>query len=125
MEKEIICTVCPMGCQIRVSGEGERIDSIEGFSCPRGEAYGRSEFAHPVRLLTSTVRIEGAEGPLLPVRSSAPLPKELLLSCMEVLKNTKVQAPVRLHDVIVRDILGTGVDIISSDAAATSEGRRS
>ena len=117
MEKEIICTVCPMGCSIRVSGEGERIDSIEGFSCPRGEKYGRSEFAHPVRLLTSTVRIEGAAEPLLPVRSSAPLPKELLFSCMDVLRNVTVQAPVRLHDVIVKNILGTGVDIISSDAA--------
>ena len=117
MEKEIICTICPLGCRILVTGEGERIDSIEGFSCKRGEAYGRSEFAHPVRILTSTVRIEGAAEPLLAVRSASPLPKERIADCMEELRRVTVKAPVRRRDVIIPDILGTGVDIISSDTA--------
>ncbi|MBO4411940.1 MAG: DUF1667 domain-containing protein [Lachnospiraceae bacterium] len=114
MEKEIICTVCPMGCHIRVTGEGDRIDSIEGFTCKRGEAYGRSEFSHPVRILTSTVKLTGGEEALLPVRSSAPVPKESLFECMTILKNTVVSAPVKCHDVVVRDIAGTGIDIIAS-----------
>lgn len=50
MEKEIICTVCPMGCHITVTGEGDRVDSITGYTCKRGEEYGKQEFAHPVRL---------------------------------------------------------------------------
>ena len=53
MEKEIICTVCPMGCHITVTGEGDRVDSITGYTCKRGEEYGKQEFAHPVRILTS------------------------------------------------------------------------
>lgn len=69
MEKEIICTVCPMGCHITVTGEGDRVDSITGYTCKRGEEYGKQEFAHPVRILTSTVKLEGADQPLLPVRS--------------------------------------------------------
>ena len=59
MEKEIICTVCPMGCHITVTGEGDRVDSITGYTCKRGEEYGKQEFAHPVRILTSTVKLEG------------------------------------------------------------------
>lgn len=114
MEKEIICTVCPMGCHIRVTGEGDRIDSVEGYTCKRGETYARSEFAHPVRILTSTVKLQGGEEALLPVRSSAPVPKELLFACMEVLKQTTAVSPVKCHDVIVKDIAGTGIDIIAS-----------
>ena len=67
MEKEITCTVCAMGCQILVSGEGERIDRAEGFGCKRGENYARNEFVHPVRILTSTVALCGAAEPLLPI----------------------------------------------------------
>lgn len=115
MEKEIICTVCPMGCHITVTGEGDRIDSISGYTCKRGEAYGRQEFAHPVRILTSTVKLEGADQPLLPVRSEKPVPKELLFTCMDILKKTVVKAPVKRYDVIVKDIAGCGVDIVASD----------
>ena len=122
MEKEIICTVCPVGCRIRVTGEGDRIDSIEGFSCRRGEAYGRSEFSHPVRILTSTVLLTGSSAPLLPVRSSRPVPKDLIGRCMEELRTVCVRAPVRRHEVIVPRILGTDIDIISSDTAGTKEG---
>ena len=117
MEKEITCTVCPMGCQILVSGEGERVDHVEGFSCRRGEEYARNEFAHPVRILTSTVALKNAVQPLLPVRSSVPVPKELIPACMQVLKELTVTAPVKCHDVIVADILGSGADIIASDSA--------
>ena len=117
MEKEIICTVCPVGCHIKVTGEGDRIDSVEGFTCKRGEAYARSEFAHPVRILTSTVKLIGAAQPLLAVRSAAPIPKELLFDCMEELRKVTVKAPVHSHDVIIPNVLNTGVDIISSDSA--------
>lgn len=121
MEKEIICTVCPMGCHIRVTGEGERIDSVEGFSCKRGETYARSEFAHPVRILTSTVKLKNGSEPLLPVRSSAPVPKELVPECIAKLKEITVTAPVRRHDVIIANVLGTGIDIISSDTVEANE----
>ncbi len=115
MEKEIICTVCPMGCHIFVEGEGDRIDRIEGFTCKRGEEYGRAEFSHPVRILTSTVKITGADQPLLPVRSEGPVPKELIPSCMEEIRNTVAKAPVGVHDVIIENICGCGVNIIASD----------
>ena len=120
MEKEIICTVCPMGCRIKVTGEGERIDSIEGYTCKRGETYGRTEFAHPVRILTSTVKLTGSEEPLLPVRSSAPVPKELVRQCIAELRKITVSAPVKRHDVILANVLGTGIDIISSDSVESA-----
>ena len=116
MEKEIICTVCPMGCHILVSGEGRSVDRVEGFGCKRGESYARSEFTHPVRILTSTVALCGAAEPLLPVRSSVPVPKESIPACIKALRELHVTAPVKRHEMIAADILGTGADIIASDS---------
>ena len=79
MNKEIICTVCPRGCHIMVEGDGENIKSVEGYSCKRGMDYASSEYAHPVRILTTTVKMDGIESDLLPVRSSKPIPKEMIL----------------------------------------------
>ena len=115
MVKEIICTVCPLGCHITVEGEGDRIDSITGHTCKRGEEYGTQEFSHPVRILTSTVKLTGTSQPLLPVRSETPVPASLLFECMEVLKKVEVSVPVTRYDVIVENICGCGVNIIASD----------
>lgn len=114
MKKEIICTVCPMGCHINVEGTKDSVDSIEGYTCKRGEEYGRQEFLHPVRILTTTVKVEGKEEHLLPVRSEHPVPKELLMDCMEVIRKQTVKAPVARYDVIVPDICGCGVNIVAT-----------
>ena len=57
--KELICIVCPRGCHLRVDEANDY--AVTGNSCPRGAAYGRAELTHPTRVLTSTVRIDGAQ----------------------------------------------------------------
>lgn len=116
MKKEVICTVCPRGCRIQVEGEGEAIRSVEGYTCKRGLEYASAEFAHPVRILTTTVRMEGVEGDLLPVRSSKPVPREKLFACMEVIRRVQVKLPVAMYDVVVPNICETGVDIVAAKA---------
>lgn len=113
MKKEIICTVCPLGCNISVEGEGEAITSIEGYGCKRGVEYGRNEFSHPVRILTTTVKVAGSEQ-LIPVRSSRPIPKELIIKCMEEIKKINVSPPVKRYDVIMPDICGSGADLVAT-----------
>ena len=112
MKKEIICTVCPRGCH--VEGEGEKILSVEGHSCKRGHTYASAEFAHPVRILTTTVKMAGVQADLLPVRSNAPVPKEKLFDCMEVIRAAQVKLPVKRYDVVIPNICGTGVDIVAT-----------
>ena len=114
MKKEIICTVCPRGCHITVEGEGDNIISVEGNLCKRGLTYASNEFAHPVRILTTTVKIKGISNDLLPVRSKDPLPKEKIFDCMDVIRKIEVEAPVKCLDVIVSNICETGVDIVAS-----------
>ena len=114
MKKEIICTVCPRGCHIMVEGDGEKVLTAEGYSCKRGLEYANTEYAHPVRILTTLVKIAGVPNDLLPVRSSQPVPKEKLFDCMDVIRGTTVKLPVKRYDVIVPNICGTGVDIVAT-----------
>lgn len=114
MKKEIICTVCPRGCHIQVEGEGEQVLNLEGYGCKRGKEYAANEFAHPVRILTTIVKIAGMQNDLLPVRSNQPVPKEKLFDCMEVIRAAQVQLPVNRYDVIIPNICGTGVDIVAT-----------
>ena len=113
MRKDMICTICPIGCKISVEGEGETIVSITGYSCKRGIEYGRNEFLHPVRILTTTVKVEGTDQ-LLPVRSSKPIPKELIMYCMEEIKKAAVSGTVKRYDVIIPNICGSGADIVAT-----------
>ena len=114
MKKEIICTVCPRGCHITVEGEDKKVLSLEGYGCKRGVAYAEAEYLAPVRILTTTVKVDGKANELLPVRSSAPLPKETLTRCMEEIKKVCVKAPVKRYDVIIKNVCGTGVDIVAT-----------
>ena len=120
MKKEIICTICPLGCNISVEGEGEEVTSIKGYSCKRGIEYGRNEFLHPVRILTTTVKVAGSER-LLPVRSNKPIPKELIMKCMEEIKKINAPPTVKQYDVIIPDICGSAADIV---ATANLEGEK-
>lgn len=114
MEKDILCTVCPMGCTVCVEGEAERVMSVSGNRCPRGYQYASDEFLHPVRILTTTVRIAGDEDALLPVRSAAPIPKELLMCCMEEIRKAEAKGSIRRYDVVIENICNTGVDIVAT-----------
>ena len=114
MKKEIICTVCPRGCHINVVGEGEQITSIDGYSCKRGLEYATNEFIHPVRILTTTVKIAGNKSELLPVRSNKPLPKEKIFDCMAEIRKMEMSLPVACYDVVISNICGTGVDIVAT-----------
>lgn len=118
MKKEIICTVCPRGCHIMVEGEGDTILSVDGYSCKRGLEYGSTEFAHPVRILTTTVKLSDVSNDLLPVRSTAPIPKEKIFDCMQVIRAAQVDLPVTRYDVVIADICGTGVDIVATKTLA-------
>ena len=97
--KELICIVCPKGCQLKVDEENGC--AVTGNGCPRGAEYGKSELLHPTRVLTSTVKVQGGLHRRLPVKTSALIPKGMLFEVMRTL-------------VVVPNVLGTGVDIIAT-----------
>ena len=115
MKKELTCITCPRGCRITVVlNENREVESVSGNTCTRGERYAISECTHPVRMLSSTVRLTHAQQVLLPVATSAPIPKELLFSAMEEIRKICVEAPVERGQILVSDFMGTGVDLVAS-----------
>jgi CxxC motif-containing protein len=118
--KYLSCIVCPLSCRLEAKMEGGEILSVVGNSCPRGETYARGELVSPRRVLTSTVKIENALLPLLPVVSAGTLPKDKLIDCALFLRTVKVDAPVCAGQAIVPDILGLGTDIVASRSMGTA-----
>lgn len=110
MEKELICICCPRGCHLKVNIEENK---VTGNSCKRGESYGLNEVTNPVRVVTTTVKINNGEIDVLPVKTKGEIPKSLIFKCMDVLKNIEVNAPIKIGDIIVENILDTGIDIVS------------
>jgi CxxC motif-containing protein len=82
--------------------------------CERGERYAIDEYLTPRRVLTTTINLQNAATRYLPVKTSQPIPKELLFPCMNVLKRVVVSPPIDLGDVVVKNVLGTGVDVVAT-----------
>jgi CxxC motif-containing protein len=97
-----------------VSVRGKEVLSVEGNSCPLGVKYARNEVVNPVRTFTSTVRVRGASLPVCPVRSSTPLPLAKVGDVTRELAAAEASAPISIGQVIIKDICGTGTDIIAS-----------
>lgn len=101
--------MCPSGCSLTVNDDL----SVEGARCPRGEAYGRAEVQNPVRVLTATVAVNGALYRRCPVKSSASLPRGLLLPAMEALSGITLTVPVRAGQIVLENICGSGINVVS------------
>ena len=114
MEKHLTCICCPLGCRITVLLDGNEIANISGNRCKRGEEYARREITAPVRTVTTTVRVTGGASPVVSVKTKTDIPKDRIFDCIACLKNISVEAPVNIGDVIVKDVAGTGIDIIAT-----------
>jgi CxxC motif-containing protein len=103
-----------VGCKAKVLVKGGEVLRVENIECPRGEEYMLEEVRNPVRDLFAVVRIENTGVPVLPVRSSKPVPKEMLAKCIAELARIRVRAPVKLGEVITKNFLGLDVDIVAT-----------
>ena len=113
MKKDITCIVCPRGCRMTVNNiDGQYI--VEGNSCIRGSKYGVDEVTNPRRVITSTVRLNGSYLNMLPVKTDGSIPKDMMFDIMKVLSEITVTTPINVGDVIVKNVLDTGVDIVST-----------
>jgi CxxC motif-containing protein len=108
--REIICIVCPRGCRLKIDDELK----VTGNYCKRGETYGRNEITNPVRMVTSTVRIESMIIERLPVVTEKPIPKEKIFEVMSAINKVTIKAPIKIRDVVIKNVLNLGVDIIAT-----------
>lgn len=108
----LTCIVCPMGCSLQVENIGGTY-KVSGNSCKRGEKYGIEEMINPKRMITSTVVIKNAYLSCLPIKTSESVPKEMIFDIIEEIAKKTVEAPIKVGEIIIKNILDTGVDIVS------------
>ena len=103
----ITCIRCPKGCRVMLGPDGK----TEGNACPKGEEYALQEAKAPKRVLTTTLK--NAAGKLVPVKTSAGVPKEALLRCMDVVRGLPpIQEGLHCGKVAVSDPFGLGIDLV-------------
>lgn len=109
---KMTCIVCPMGCQMDVE-VGSEI-KVSGNTCKRGHDYAIKECTNPTRTITSTVAVDNGELPVVPVKTAGEVPKTMIMDCMKIIRQLRVEAPVKTGDVLLDGILGTGVKIVAT-----------
>lgn len=110
-QRKLTCIVCPKGCELTVEfDDAGAIADISGYTCKRGEEYARAECTAPVRTVTTTARCK--DGAVVSVKTSAPVPKSLVFDVMRQINSLSVDNGVKIGDVLIKDVLGTGADIV-------------
>ena len=108
--KEFVCIICPRGCHLKVSDNLE----VTGNTCPRGKKYALDEVSHPMRNITSTVKIVSKSINRLPCKTSGDIPKERMFDVMNEINKVVCKAPIKMHDVLIKNVLDLGVDVIAT-----------
>ena len=112
--KNLICINCPMGCHLEVDDSDINNIIVKGNNCKRGEIYAKNEVTHPKRMVTSSVFVNNGNINVVSVKTDNPIDKNLIFDVIKILKEIKVDAPVRIGDIIVKNILNTDVSIIAT-----------
>ena len=114
------CTTCPSECLLTVEVERDadgavvEVRSVTGNSCPRGDKFAHQELICPMRVLTTTIAVSGGDEALLPVRTAEAIPLALHAQAMNLIRGLVLNAPLRMGDVVLHNLLDTGTDLIAS-----------
>lgn len=114
------CTTCPSECLLSVEVERDAdgnvaaVHSVTGNSCPRGDKFAHQELTCPMRVLTTTVAVSGGDEALLPVRTADAIPLELHAQAMDLIRELVIEAPIRMGDVVLENLLDTNINLVAS-----------
>ena len=113
MIKKLTCIECPVGCEVTVTLEGDKVVDVKGNSCPRGKAYAEAEVVCPKRVVTSTVRADNGE--IIPVKTDRPVRKDAIFEVIAKINATVCKMPVKLGDVLVENICDDANLVVSAN----------
>ncbi|MCI1946055.1 DUF1667 domain-containing protein [Clostridium luticellarii] len=122
-KRELTCIGCPMGCQLLVKLDGDKVVEVTGNTCKRGAEYGRKECTNPTRIVTSSVYVEDGEIDVVPVKTEKDIPKGKIFDCIKALKGVVVKAPVNIGDVILENVADSGINIIATKKVDSADGK--
>ena len=117
-ERQLICIGCPLGCMLTATLENGTVTNVTGNTCRRGDDYARKECTAPERTVTGTVRVLGGSAPVVSVRTTSPIPKEMVLELARLMARLEISAPIHPGDVVCANVLGTGSDLLATCGVA-------
>ena len=103
------CIMCPLGCELNIEVNSGEI-KVSGNTCIRGEQYAKAEVSNPVRNISRLVRV-GEK--VVPVKSSDSIPKGSIEAVLNEISKVKLSKVPPIGTVIIKNVLGLNVDIIS------------
>jgi CxxC motif-containing protein len=110
-----LCIGCPLGCRLEVEDNGAgKVVEVRGWGCKKGKVYGEEEHTDPRRVMATSVRIAGGRWPRIPVKTSGSIPKAMVRAVALAVRGIAVEAPIGIGTVVAADILGTGVDVVTT-----------
>lgn len=112
--QELICIGCPLGCLLSVTTDQGSVIKIAGNTCIKGEIYAKKEMTDPRRIVTSTVSVSGGRANVVSVKTKEDIPKDKIMECMKEINQTVVHAPVKIGDVIIKNVAGTNIAVIAT-----------
>lgn len=117
----MVCTLCPRSCRLEVAGRETGVGA-KGNRCPKGAGFAAREQRAPERTVTTTVRRAGGVGPLLPVKTDRPVPKQAVLAVVKACGRVTAEADAAIGDILVENIAGTGANLVAAGAPAKPDG---
>nr|WP_300003768.1 DUF1667 domain-containing protein [Tissierella sp.] len=109
------CKICPMHCELSI--EEDKMDNsyiITGNKCPQGEKHALNEIKEPSRVLFSRVLIDKAPMSRLHVKTDGIVPSYFKEKFINLIEKTRVEAPIAKGEVIIENILSTGINVVSA-----------
>ena len=113
MKRDMICIICPRGCSLTAEITENGVQ-VSGIACPKGEEFAINECTNPVRTVTATVRVSNRYNTMVSVKTVTPVAKDKMMDVMAALREIQVQAPVKIGDIILKDVCGSDI-VITKD----------
>lgn len=117
MIKELICVICPNGCQLQAEiqeGEQPVVTDVTGNLCDKGPEWARQEIINPMRTIASSVLVDDGDFPMVSVRTDCPISLKKIFDVMKEIKAARLMSPVNIGDVIVENVAGLPCNIIAT-----------
>lgn len=104
------CIMCPLGCELSVKLDGDKILSVAGNGCHRGIKYIETEHTSPVRNISTLIKV--GEG-VVPVKSSLPVPKGKIDDILREISKINLKEMPKFGTIVIKNILNLNVDIVT------------
>lgn len=110
----LTCVLCPVGCELEVARDESGGLEVRGNACDKGIPFAEEEVLHPKRNLATSVPVRGETGRMASVRLSGPVPREMIFPILAEIAKLRPVPPVRRGQILIANVLGTGVDVIAT-----------